>query len=49
MIAVEANAGKDPIQRIDKGSVSDFNIYPIMLDVCRQLLGVSEYNSGISA
>ena len=49
MIAIEAGGGNDPIKRIDKWSVSDFNIYPIMLDVCRQIIGVSEYNSGIAA
>ena len=49
MFAIEAGVGENPIQRIDKGSVSDFNIYPMMLDICRQLTGISEYNAGIAA
>lgn len=49
MIAIETGADANPIRRIDKGSVSDFNMYPIMMEVCRQLVGVSEYNSGIAA
>lgn len=49
LIAVESWIWPDPIRRIDKWSVSDFSIYPIMMEVCRQLVWVSEYNSGIAA
>ena len=45
----EGEVGNNAIQRMDKGTISDYNILDITLKIASQLTGISEYNLGISA
>lgn len=45
----ETEAGANSLRRLDKGSVTDFNILDIVIKIASQITGISEYNLGISA
>lgn len=45
----ETEAGANALRRIEKGTVTDFNILDITIKIASQLTGISEYNLGISA
>lgn len=45
----ETEAGANSLRRLDKGSISDFNILDIVIKIASQITGISEYNLGISA
>jgi len=45
----ETEAGASSIRRLEKWTVTDFNILDITIKIASQLTGISEYNLGISA
>ena len=45
----ETEAGANSLRRLDKGSITDFNILDIVTKIASQITGISEYNLGISA
>lgn len=49
IIFAETEAGANSLRRLDKGTISDFNILDIVIKIASQITGISEYNLGISA
>lgn len=49
VLYADDSVGAWALRRLDKGSVSDFNILEIAIKIASQLTGISEYNLGVSS
>ena len=49
LIYSEWEIGDNAIRRLDKGTITDYNILEITIKIASQLTGISEYNLGVSA
>jgi len=48
VLFAETEAGANAIRRLEKGTVSDFNLIDIIIKIASQITGISEYNLGWS-